>query len=253
MAVVLGHIESIKAFIMAKVILKRIWRGMVSAAVLVAVGSVGGSSVHSHSHQALFSTIKKPGLLTKNLDPNAIRQPETKVMKLVSDVSSQQLDRTLTAGSIANTGSLYAQFRRGPSNPGAQPPANQPLSPPGQKVFQAKIKRRAGGTPVIDVVFNGNKTFEMIVDTGASGTLITQRMAAALGVRPLRTQKAGIADGSVVEFPIGLVRSIRVGGAAVQNIEVAIAQQMEIGLLGHDFFGNYDVKIKKDVVEFYVR
>ena len=28
---------------------------------------------------------------------------------------------------------------------------------------------------------------------------------------------------------------------------------MQIGLLGHDFFGNYDVKIKKDVVEFYVR
>ncbi|TAE54418.1 MAG: hypothetical protein EAZ88_09140 [Oscillatoriales cyanobacterium] len=157
-------------------------------------------------------------------------QPETKVMALVPLVSSQQ-----------------------PSNPGAQPPANQPASGGNQKVFQAKIKRRAGGTPVIDVVFNGNKTFEMIVDTGASGTLITQRMATALGVRQVGTGRAGIADGSIVEFPIGLVRSIRVGGAAIQNVEVAIAKQMEIGLLGHDFFGNYDVKIKKDVVEFYVR
>ncbi|MEG4228429.1 retropepsin-like aspartic protease [Microcoleus sp. N9_B2] len=214
---------------MAKVILKRIWRsGLVCASVLVGMGSVGGE-VHSYSHQ-----------------------PETQVMTLVPDVSSQPLDRTIT-GSGFTTGKLYSQFWN-PSNPGAKPPANQPAKPRGNpQVFQAKIKRRAGGTPVIDVVFNGNKTFEMILDTGASGTLISQRMATALGVRPVRTIRAGIADGSVVEFPIGLVRSIRVGGAAIQNVEVAIAKQMPIGLLGHDFFGNYDVKIKKDVVEFYVR
>ena len=215
----------------AKVILQRIWRsGIVSVAVLVGLGSVGSGNVNARSHQ-----------------------PETKVMALVPVVSSQQLDRTLTAASEATSGNVYSQFRRGTSNPGAQPPANQPASGGNQKVFQAKIKRRAGGTPVIDVVFNGNKTFEMIVDTGASGTLITQRMATALGVRQVGTGRAGIADGSIVEFPLGVVRSIRVGGAAIQNVEVAIAKQMEIGLLGHDFFGNYDVKIKKDVVEFYVR
>jgi len=214
--------------IMVKVILKRIWRaGIVSVTVLAAFGSVGGGEVHSHSHRS-----------------------ETKVMALVPDVTSQQLDRTLTADSLAATGNLYSQFRRGPSNRGTQPPASRPGN---QKVFQAKIKRRDAGTPVIDVVFNGNKTFEMIVDTGASGTLITQRMASLLGVRPVRTGRAGIADGSIVEFPLGIVRSIQVGGAAVQNVEVAIAQRMQIGLLGHDFFGNYDVKIKKDVVEFYVR
>ena len=233
---------------MANVILKRIWRaGIVSVVVFAAVGSVGGGEVHSPSHRAAFSTIPhKPRLLMKNLGFQVSLQPETKVMTLVSDGSSQQLDRTLTAGSGAATGNLYSQFYRAPSNPAPKPSGNQ-------KVFQAKIKRRAGGTPVIDVVFNGNKTFEMIVDTGASGTLITQRMASLLGVRPVRTGRAGIADGSVVEFPIGRVRSIRVGGAVIQNVEVAIAKQMQIGLLGHDFFGNYDVKIKKDVVEFYVR
>ncbi|MEG4507220.1 retropepsin-like aspartic protease [Microcoleus sp. F6_B4] len=222
---------------MAKVIFKRIWRsGFVFATVLVGVGSLGGE-VFSNSHQ-----------------------PETQVMTLVSDVSSQPPARrsypegnpTIT-GSGLTTGKLYSQFWN-PSNAGAKPPANQPGKPRANpQVFQAKIKRRAGGTPVIDVVFNGNKTFEMILDTGASGTLISQRMATALGVKPVRTVRAGIADGSFVEFPIGVVRSIRVGGAAIQNVEVAIAKQMPIGLLGHDFFGNYDVKIKKDVVEFYVR
>ncbi len=232
-------------------IFKQIWRsGIVSLTVLAAVGSVGGSEVHFHSDPTLFSTIKQSALLTKNLGSPVSKQPEIKVMRLMSPVSFQQIDRASTPNSGALTGNVYSQFRRGTSTPGTQPPANSPAN---QKVFQAKIKRRAGGTPVIDVVFNGSKTFEMIVDTGASGTLITQRMATALGVKPVRTERAGIADGSVVEFPIGRVQSIGVGGAQIRNVEVAIAKQMEIGLLGHDFFGNYDVKIKKDVVEFYVR
>ena len=230
---------------MVKVIFKRIWRsGIVSLAVLATVGSVGGSEVHSDSDRPLFSTIKQSALLTKNLGSPVSKPPEIKVM------SFQQIDRASTPESGTLTGNVYSQFRRGTSTPGTQPPPNSPAN---QKVFQAKIKRRAGGTPVIDVVFNGNKTFEMIVDTGASGTLITQRMATALGVKPVRTERAGIADGSVVEFPIGRVQSIGVGGAQIKNVEVAIAKQMEIGLLGHDFFGNYDVKIKRDVVEFYVR
>jgi predicted aspartyl protease len=167
-----------------------------------------------------------------------------------AEVRSQQVNLSGTSSSpvASDAANLQAQFRRGGSNPA---PAARPQG--NQKVFQARIKRRAGGTPVIDVVFNGNRTFEMIVDTGASGTLITQRMAAVLGVRPVRTVRAGIADGSIVEFPVGRVQSIGVGGAQVRNVEVAIARQMEIGLLGHDFFGNYDVKIKRDVVEFYTR
>ena len=109
---------------MATVILKRIWRaGFVSVAVLAAVASVGGRKVHSPSHRAAFSTIpQKPGLLTKNLGPQVIPQPETKVMTLVSDESSQQHarrsypegNRTLTAGSGAASGNLYSQFHRAP-------------------------------------------------------------------------------------------------------------------------------------------
>jgi len=96
---------------MANVILKRIWRaGIVSVAVLAAVASVGGGEVHSPSHRAAFSTIPhKPRLLTKNLGFQVSPQPETKVMTLVSDESSQQHarrsypegNRTLTAGSGA--------------------------------------------------------------------------------------------------------------------------------------------------------
>ncbi len=121
-----------------------------------------------------------------------------------------------------------------------------------QGVFQAAIKNRYGGTPVIDVTFNGNEQFEMIVDTGASGTVITQQMASALRVVPTSRAKANTASDRNVEFAIGNVNSIEVGGAVVKNVPVAIAPtaNLDLGLLGQDFFGNYDVTIKRDVVEF---
>ncbi|MBL1173700.1 retropepsin-like aspartic protease family protein [Pantanalinema sp. GBBB05] len=120
-------------------------------------------------------------------------------------------------------------------------------------IYTARIKYRLSGTPVIDVTFNGSRTFEMIVDTGASGTLITRSMATALNVTPFNKSIATMADGRMVAFDIGRVNSIAIDGAEMRNVPVAIADRTNIGLLGHDFFGNYDVKIKQDVVEFYRR
>ncbi|HEY9615316.1 MAG TPA: retropepsin-like aspartic protease [Microcoleaceae cyanobacterium] len=126
-------------------------------------------------------------------------------------------------------------------------------SPAAKSVYTARIKYRLSGTPVIDVTFNGARTFEMIVDTGASGTLITRSMADALSVSVFSKDMATMADGRTVAFDIGRVNSIMVDGAEIRNVPVAIADRTNIGLLGHDFFGNYDVKIKQDVVEFYRR
>jgi len=128
----------------------------------------------------------------------------------------------------------------------------QLIPAPNQVVFQAAIKRRVGGTPVIEVTFNGNHKFEMILDTGASGTVLTQQTANALGLVPVAKAKANTASAKAVEFPIGYVDSMEVGGAVARDVPVAIAPAsvLETGLLGHDFFGNYDVTIKRDMVEF---
>lgn len=122
---------------------------------------------------------------------------------------------------------------------------------PDQEVFTAPIKRRLGGTPIVEVTFNGQQRFEMIVDTGASGTVITQEMANSLGIVPVGKAKANTASSRAVEFPVGYVNSMAVGGVIVNKVAVAIAGgELETGLLGHDFFGNYDVTIKRNVVEF---
>lgn len=120
-----------------------------------------------------------------------------------------------------------------------------------ERVYVAPIRRRVGGTPVITVTFNGRQQFDMIVDTGASGTVITQEMASLLGVIPVGKAKANTASSKAVEFPIGYVESMSLGGVRVNRVPVAIAgAELETGLLGHDFFGNYDVTIKRNVVEF---
>jgi len=126
-------------------------------------------------------------------------------------------------------------------------------APSDNRVFRVPIKRRFGGTPVIDVSFNDKKTFEMIVDTGASTTLITQNMASTLQLKATGIIQAQIADGSQVQFSTSQVKSLNVGGVVANNFQVAIAPQANIGLLGHDFFGNYDIKILEKEVEFYYR
>ncbi len=124
-------------------------------------------------------------------------------------------------------------------------------SEPKPTVYVAPIKRRIGGTPVIDVTFNGNKQFEMILDTGASGTVITQAMADALGIIPVAKAKANTASAKAVEFPVGYVDSMEAAGIVVRKVGVAIAgSELETGLLGHDFFGDYEITIKRDTIEF---
>ncbi len=139
-----------------------------------------------------------------------------------------------------------------PSTPA--PNQNSKANPNNQQVFQAPIKRRLRGTPVVDVTFNGTQTFEMVVDTGASGTVITQAMAKSLGVVPEGEIRANTASAKGVKFSTGKLESIAVGGAVENNVQVAISgPDLEIGLLGQDFYSHYDVSIKQNVVEFHSR
>ncbi|MEG3858962.1 retropepsin-like aspartic protease [Microcoleus sp. herbarium12] len=116
-------------------------------------------------------------------------------------------------------------------------------------VFLVKIKRREANIPVIEVTFNGNQKFDMMVDSGASRTVITPAMATALGIVPKGTVQAKTPNGEAT-FSLGSLTSIEAGGLAINNVVVPISPALEIGLLGHDFFGNKDVTIKQDVIEF---
>jgi predicted aspartyl protease len=121
---------------------------------------------------------------------------------------------------------------------------------PDKAFFKVAIKRRSGRIPVIEVTFNGKQTSEMLLDTGASSTLINEQLATALKLQIIGTKRASIADCSVVELPIARLKSMEAGGRILKNVNVAIAPGNAAGLLGHDFFDGYDITIKEDVVEF---
>lgn len=127
------------------------------------------------------------------------------------------------------------------------------VAKPQPGVFRSPIKRRKGRTPVIDVTFEtgkGSQIFEMILDTGASGTVITDAMATALGITKVAEARINTASERGVRVPLGYVNRIEVANISTQNVLVAIQPALDIGLLGHDFFGDLEITVKRDVVEF---
>lgn len=109
-----------------------------------------------------------------------------------------------------------------------------------REVHTASINRRLDGNPVISVTLNGSTSTEMSVSPGAGGTVITQLAATNLGIVP------------DIEKNTAKVKSISVGGATINNVSVTVSPSAEVGVLGREFFGKYDVEIKDDdnVVEF---
>jgi len=146
-------------------------------------------------------------------------------------------------GKTVNLGSLCGSNGTGTITP------NPTNSTPG--VFKVPIKRRQQGIPVINVVFNRQHTFEMMLDTGASGTVVTPAMAQVLQVRQEGVVRASTAGGEILA-PIGYVGSVEVAGLKVDRLLVGIAP-IGVGLLGQDFYSEYDVIIRRDVIEFHHR
>ncbi len=120
-------------------------------------------------------------------------------------------------------------------------------------VFLLPIKRRVNGIPTVDVTFNGRHRFEMLFDTGATGIVLTDDMAEAIGIKKEKEIPASTAGGMVVVH-LGRATSVQAGNLTKKDLVVGISSHMDsLGLLGQNFFGNYDVTIKKEVIELRAR
>jgi predicted aspartyl protease len=96
------------------------------------------------------------------------------------------------------------------------------------------------------VDLNGQKG-RLLLDTGASGLLISKRMAAKAGVKPLvQTRVLGIGDKGPVGGFVGYSDSIKIGGLEFQNCLVRVSERSLIdddGLIGADVFSDFLVNI----------
>ena len=172
-----------------------------------------------------------------NDSSNAIAQDSSDCFMI--DYRGRRIDLSKLCGSTdANT-----------VKPITQPSQTSEVRSDPNGTIKIRIKRFRNKIPTVDVVFNGNRTYEMIFDTGASHTLITSEMAKSLSVVSYNYADFNIADGSNVRFPIGEVKSIEIGSFKMQVMPVVIAEKADIGLLGNDFFGQFDVKIGRSEIE----
>lgn len=146
---------------------------------------------------------------------------------------------------------IYQRFMAEAKTKATPPPEKPKAGDTEPDYFSVPIKKRQGQIPVIEVTLHGKQKFEMLFDTGASSTLVTNSMATTLGLQPVEIKAVGIADGSIVALPVAIAESIEIDGRLKRKVKVAIAPPaMPIGLLGQDFYVGYDVTIKENIIEF---
>lgn len=168
---------------------------------------------------------------------------------LMQQVPSQDSNQAQAKAKIQEYQRHLAAAQQKASGQLAASSAPAPVAEPNDLVAQIPIQERRGGTPIVAVTMRGQKggkTFPMLFDTGATGTLITAAMAQEIGVVVVGETRATIADGSVVTLPIGYVDVIEVGGLRKESILVAIGGN--VGLLGQDFYGEYGIAMGSNVI-----
>lgn len=126
-------------------------------------------------------------------------------------------------------------------------PVPEAVSQPG--VYTVPIKRRRGGIPVIEVNFNDRYNFEMMLDTGASVTALTRQMAKTLKIKPEGSVQMHTPSDTIY-VPWSTVNSVKTGGIKSKKVAIIVSPALDMGLLGQNFFGIYDVTIREKVIEF---
>jgi predicted aspartyl protease/SH3-like domain-containing protein len=123
-----------------------------------------------------------------------------------------------------------------------------PSSPSGSSTRNAITVPVAmnGSSVVVPVMLNGVLSAKLALDTGATITVVSRRIASSLALSPLGASRVGTVGG-VVTLPLARLRSLKVGDAEVQDLVVSIHDfspdpRIE-GLLGLDFLKNFHVSL----------
>jgi predicted aspartyl protease len=103
-----------------------------------------------------------------------------------------------------------------------------------------------GSSVVVPVTLNGVLNAKLALDTGATITVVSRRIARSLALSPLGTSRVGTVGG-IVNLPLARLGSLKVGEAEVQDLVVSIHDfspdpRIE-GLLGLDFLKNFHVSL----------
>ncbi|HAZ09660.1 MAG: hypothetical protein A2047_03505 [Omnitrophica bacterium GWA2_41_15] len=108
---------------------------------------------------------------------------------------------------------------------------------------------KCGNSLTTGVLLNRKINADLIVDTGASDTVISTNLAKKLGIPLNKSQNVlcQVADGRTVKGKQVNIKEVRVGGAKVYNVQAVVLDSGEMGnspgLLGMSFLNNFVFKV----------
>lgn len=121
--------------------------------------------------------------------------------------------------------------------------------PPVPKTKASIPFERQGSVVIVDAIFNRRTTARLVVDTGASFTMISSATAKELNIDAAQNQRTApfqTANGTI-QAPLINLDSITVGGIEIKNLTAAVhdinTDAKVAGLLGLDFLSNFRMDI----------
>ncbi len=107
------------------------------------------------------------------------------------------------------------------------------------------LKRGLDGHYRAEALINNEKV-NVLVDTGATGVAISQKVADKLNLKSLQAVRTMTANGDTVSYMV-LLDSVKVGGVEANNVAATIAPGLDGDvLLGMSYLGRMDVRLFKN-------
>jgi aspartyl protease family protein len=112
----------------------------------------------------------------------------------------------------------------------------------GNDAQSVTLKRGLDGHYRAEALIN-NQQVDVLVDTGATGVAISQKIADKLGLKSIDAVRTSTANGDSVSYIVRL-ESVKVGGVEAQNVAAMISPGLDGDvLLGMSYLGRMDVRL----------
>ncbi len=106
------------------------------------------------------------------------------------------------------------------------------------------LKRGPDGHYRTEALINGMKV-KVLVDTGATGVAISQKIADKLNLKSINAVRTNTANGDSIGYMVRL-ESVKIGGVSSSNVAAMSAPGLDGDvLLGMSFLGRMDVRLYK--------
>ena len=207
-----------------------------------AANAIGQSAISKDDWFLVAQSLQESVQMLKSIDPNSTQY--RLAAQVLPKYEQQLTSATRKAANFSRKVTTTTQ-----SQPQSIATTTTSAPPQTAATFSIPIQEKLGGVPVIEVTMNGTKV-SMLMDTGASHTLITSSVARRLKLQIDGSSQASTANGNAT-FDSSTIDRVKFGAGEVTQLRVAIGQDnLPYGLLGHDVYDGYDITIKESSIEF---